>query len=594
MPLAFVSITITGFRFGIGDNIFHIPYVLNLPESPEFADDAFYSTLKHYTSIIWPLLRLISNETNIEDVFYWANFLSRAVAFAGILFLLRENGLNSIVSMTIGMIVIALTRLLQGFSVGDHKMFIGYFSHTETTWGLVFVSLGLFSQNRLTSASAVTGAIFSINAFVGIWLSFANSFSLLYLQKRIEYMAAMKAVGAFLLLASPAVVWIMFAIDGDRPTVHFSQLNYIREFYPKHFLIEAISWKALAVFILVFVNGVIAAQFLLNRRYWIGVQIGLIVVFCVGIPLPYLFDNRFVFNLHLLRSAGVEQAIAVILSLIAGVKLILRTETCRNQVLGVIVLVCVATFDLSISTLGVMALALFVGFCSSQDRAMNDQSSLSRLVKGQPTVLVLFWLTIVGFVLALSRQVGWHQIGTPQLFLLIFVVSTFSIFLYQGFSVSARLNLLALVLIILSVSTMANAIHGRERNLEIKQEDASAKASLSELIDWIRSSSFHGIFLVPVTNGHSEDELSGGFQLHARRRVWVEWEQGAAVMWAPSFYDQWMQRFKEVSALQTPDDFVLYAQNHGIRNIVLRSDTEACPAPSRLVRSTQHYVLCVI
>lgn len=114
---AFISLEITGFEFGIQNNVFHIPYVLNLSESHEFLGDAFYSSLKHFTSIIWPILRLVSNESNVQDVFYLANIISRTAMFVGILFLIRTNGLKTIFSIMICMTVIALTPWFQDGSV---------------------------------------------------------------------------------------------------------------------------------------------------------------------------------------------------------------------------------------------------------------------------------------------------------------------------------------------------------------------------------------------------------------------------------------------------------------------------------------------
>jgi hypothetical protein len=80
LTFAFVSLAITGFKFGIYNNVFHIPYVLSLSESQEFLGDAFYSSLKHFTSIIWLALRLVILRAVTFAVFWSAILYDSGVA----------------------------------------------------------------------------------------------------------------------------------------------------------------------------------------------------------------------------------------------------------------------------------------------------------------------------------------------------------------------------------------------------------------------------------------------------------------------------------------------------------------------------------
>jgi hypothetical protein len=74
----------------------------------------------------------------------------------------------------------------------------------------------------------------------------------------------------------------------------------------------------------------------------------------------------------------------------------------------------------------------------------------------------------------------------------------------------------------------------------------------------------------------------------------VDWKQGAAVMWAPSFYEQWARRYKEVSALGTPESFINYARSNNIKNVLIHSTAGVCPAPASLKLRTALLVLCVL
>ena len=342
------------------------------------------------------------------------------------------------------------------------------------------------------------------------------------------------------------------------------------------------------MFALVSVNGIVAAQYMLNRSYWVGVQLAFLLIFLVGVPLPYLLDDRFVFNLHLLRSAGVEQAVATILSAMAGGKLIMSAGSPRAQFLGALVLVSLVVLDCSISSLSVIALELSVGVFLSQDVASDSRSVVLERADRRAVVSFLLGLAMAGFSLVLVRQLMQQHVELTQLFLLMALISILGIFPYQELSVATKLKLFVLALSLCFVGMAAKNMNWYATTTNV-QAVTSVDDSWAELVDWIRASPIHGVFLVSVS-----DKRSDGFQLRARRRVWVDWKQGAAVMWAPSFHNQWRRRFMEVSGLKTPDDFIRYAKDHGIGSVLLRSDDGTCPAASSTVMSNTHYILCSI
>ena len=585
---AFISLEITGFEFGIQNNVFHIPYVLNLSESHEFLGDAFYSSLKHFTSIIWPMLRLVSNESNVQDVFYLANIISRTAMFVGILFLIRTNGLKTLFSIMICMTVIALTPWFQdGSVVGGHEIFLHYFTHTETAWMFVFLSLTLMSLHRLTSAFAMTGIVFSINAFVGIWLLLINLFTLVSSRKLIEKTTILKSAGSFLLFASPVVLWIFVAVDSEESAIPFSFIDYIRLYYPGHFLIETTSWQSLTMLTLVFLIGMLAAQYLLNKSYWISVQLACLFIFLIGIPLPYLLNSRFVFNLHLLRSAGLEQAIAIILATIAGTKLLFNSDISQRQLLGMIVLFSLSALNRETLSLIVVILALSAGLASDQAHKNYDQSLSIGMANRFATTLT--WLSAVGFAFALAHQIIQLHVGGFQTIRFFTIASAFSFVLYPKLPVSIKYKLLTFVFLIYCTGIVVKQILKRSNysnHLNTPHSLVTAEESWNGLVNEIRFSDLQGIFLVPIKNET--------FQLQARRKVWVDKKQGAAVMWSPSFHNLWIQRYQEVSALKNNSDFITYAQNHDIHYIVLESNASVCPIPSKLIKHRAHHILCEI
>ncbi|MDK2741361.1 MAG: hypothetical protein NDI90_00470 [Nitrospira sp. BO4] len=192
-------------------------------------------------------------------------------------------------------------------------------------------------------------------------------------------------------------------------------------------------------------------------------------------------------------------------------------------------------------------------------------------------------ITIALFVL-MSVNEFLHHPSIAQTIQAVIVALVLGLAMYRGMNENLRYGILVIL-----CTTLLISIPARKAYYEYLSEKSPGthQDSWSKLVDWIRSSNIHGIFLIPINEGGSDR-----FQLMARRKVWVDWKQGAAVMWSPSFYDQWMVRYKQVSVLNTPEEFIDYAQAHNIRNVIIKSQDGACPAPALPIKATERYVLC--
>ena len=586
---ALVSLGVTGFRFS-SNNVFHIPYVLDLASRPEFADDAFYATLEFFTSVVWPPLRLVANESNLPALFEGVHVFSRILAFAGLVFLLRVNGLSNFLGLATAVAALAVTPWLRGMSlVGIHDMLPDYLTHTGLTWGFVFFALGLLQVGKHPASAAMTGIVFAINAFVGVWLLCISAFVLCF--DRASWTARRLAGAAvvFLLFASPALAWIALAMASARQAGegvdYGSYVEYIRLYFPQHFLIEAASVRKLAGLAWLYIVGLLAARHVAAARFWTLVQVACLLIFLAGIPLPYVWDSRLLINLHLLRSDGVEQAVAIILAALAGVKLIQAADSWPRQLAGVIVLLSIATAQRRGLDLLPIGVALAAALVPGTPRGAGEASppivlacllavaatGIYQLV--QPSSPVPSAIRLVLSMGLLALVVKQRYLGPDQ---------------HAATGSMTRGLLMAIVFVALATSAAASL----QRTQADRRIEPAAR-SWQELTSWIRSSDIHGVFLIPLSmQGEDPREWRDWFQLAARRPVWVDWKQGAAAMWWPPFQEQWMQRYSQVSALREPEEFVTYARANDIPNVVIESATGNCPPPSTRVKATAHYVLC--
>jgi hypothetical protein len=577
----YVSTLLTGFSFGVINNVFHLPCVLNLTRLPEFRDDAFYATLNNFTSIVWPMLRAITTEANVEQVFFAANLASRIAAFAGLVCLARSAGVERPLELLLAMIVLTLTPLLQSFSiVGGHGMFIHYFTHSEVTWVLVFLSVGFLCADRIVLAYVMLGIAFSVNAFIGIWLFGMNTLVLLVVKRPFSVAAFLKALAGFALFALPALFWISFAVSGSHETVDFSFIDYVRSYYPKHFLIEAIEWKSMLKHLMLVSAGLLAARHLPQSRFWVALQLSALLLVIVGVPLPYLLDNRFIFNLHLLRAAGIGQAFATVLIALAGVRLLLNRKELAMRIIGAVALLSLAMLEIRIIGMAVLLVSMLAAFPGDG----VDEPGIFRWIEARRNLLA--GLCILLFMLALTDFFSQHQLASIQGLKLAVSLGVFALLAFGQYR---RMDVgwsLALLLLCYMTVFCWHQVRSFEENQEF-QRTLPVNQSWAAMTSWIRSSSLKGPFLLPMDDNEHVDY----FQLQSRRKAWVDWKQGAAVMWSPAFYWQWSTRLREVSALRTPAEMASYARAHGIRYVILHAPAPEAPAACRLLKRTPHYVL---
>jgi hypothetical protein len=81
---------------------------------------------------------------------------------------------------------------------------------------------------------------------------------------------------------------------------------------------------------------------------------------------------------------------------------------------------------------------------------------------------------------------------------------------------------------------------------------------------------------------------AGTFQYSSQRRVWVDFRNGAAVMWFPSYHDEWRQKVLEVNRLTSPGQEAAYARKNGITYII---DVCSAGKPGALQHATGR--LCI-
>jgi hypothetical protein len=603
VPLTALSIVSTGFEFGVGNNMFHIPFVLSLDQQAAFRDDAFYQSLRNFTAGPFVLLRWISNEANVETVFFASHVLSRAGAILATLHLARTLGMGGWALAFIGFGFVTSPYVHGATPVGEHGLFISCFTHSELTWPCILAAFAESHRGRFRSAAAFTGICVLVNLFIGLWLAGALVAGMLFNGQDRKLAHAWQMFCIFALISLPMFAWIASALHSAQPAASFSFREYVRAYYPHHFLIESVPPKELAELVAVTATAVLCAVEISARRLQWEIA-GLAAIFIAGIPLPYLLDHRLIFNLHLLRVDGVIEILFVLLTLIVAWRRVSQPHWLA-QATGVVLVAtifndmsafCALTALLAprlVASFGSWRAALFIAASAPVLDLLvgkNASASLQYVTAGfillaahaDPAQARTYWRLIMVAILAASSLAAAQILGAGKLrYITLVLCWTFAV--AQLLPALSRKNIL-LPLAGLYCAAQCAGIAIRLNEVAAKRRAESAElADYRRLTDWLRSQEGWGPLLAPM---EANPRPAGpwmpsafNLQLHAGQPVWVDWKRGAAVMWQPSYHEIWAHRYAAVKGLRTPQEFHSYAVLHRLRWMLLPPDSAnaACP-----------------
>jgi hypothetical protein len=514
------SLAISGFIFPTDNNLFHLPIVLNLYDEPQFAQDSFIQSLRHFASGFWMLLEGSASGMDPGWMFLLLAFASRLLSIAGFLACASLFGLNGRRERVIFAALICATFLLQGYSrAGGGGLFINHFTHSEIANGVFLLGLAFLLSGWVGTAVALTGLTFFINAFMGVWAAciFAPILAVQVLGASLSWrpVLARASLGAMpaSLAAAPVVLTVISHPEfGEPPT--FDYLGYLKDRSPYHFIFEANSLKDRAALGLITTCGFCASYVLGNAGRLLMIALAAAcALYAVGIVVPLVSSSRLLINLHLMRAGTLMHLLSALAIAVLATSWLCQSDPVKT-LMGSALAVAMAS---PIRVAGLAALIAILGYC------LLDPS-LGRL----------------------HRVLGsWRGVGAKARYGAYVFVAGAMTFLFWSH---------------------------RTTNLEI----AEFIAEWRQMATWARANTpTDSIFLVPVANWRTQlslDESAGaysaGFEAASQRRVWVDFKRGSAVMWSPSYYHEWRQRVDEASALKTFEDKLDYARRNDVDYVI--------------------------
>ncbi|MET4260317.1 hypothetical protein ABIC09_005278 [Bradyrhizobium sp. S3.12.5] len=517
---AVVSLLRTGFAFGIWNNLFHLPIVAGLGNEPQFHDDAFIQSLRYFASGVWILLNDTQKDVGQTEVlFFVLNYLSRLLSFVGFLCCASLLGVVTRRDKIVFSLILCAIAFLDGYGrAGMGGLFVNYFTHSEIANGTVLLAIYFAALGWFTSAAIACGVTFFVNAFVAVWL--APLLVLVAVTSMLRGETTLRTVCwrtlAGLMISLPIAYPVLHAVLGNpefgKPP-GFDYPAYLREYYAGHSLITAVDFDSILVMVAVIAAGAAAfAWFGAGARALRAAYLGAVLVYAVGIVIPFVSGANLVLNLQLLRS-GTQIYLLAGLAMAALATNWLSRDRAIAFLPGCLMVLCLGINGIAIA----LVVPLVVGVILAT--GVTDDAPASHRRFGYAA------LALAGLVL--WPLAVWQNVAVNRLF-------NDAVGEWQDVGNWAR------------AATRTDAIF-----LPLPHRAETTTAHPGDLA------------LARVTI----------FEFVAHRRIWVDQKRGAAAMWTPSYYPIWHERMTETEALESHAARLAYAAGHGIDYVVDRCET---------------------
>jgi len=630
-----LSLVRQGFDFGVGNNALTMP-ILQLASDPQlYPGDPYTATLGNYFSVLWRVLAWFTGVEDWSTVFFWLHAATRLL-MAVALYLLLNQLVNDWRRAALGASLLLFGPTLFDISpVGRSDLLLQYFTHTELALALAMLAFALALNGRWVASAICTGLAFDMNAFLGAWAVTALGGVALWkipgddVRRIISRLVGFTS--GFAVVALPTLIWIGSAIGthGSGP-MSFDYREYLLEYYPYHFLITSAEATSVVELGFVAISGIFGLRLLRPfPQAFALLYLGIIVLFDIGMVLPFVTSSPALLNLHLLRADSLMVFLSAV-AIIAGSmqRMVTDGRLDRASVLALIPVAGVLTGNwliaavgaavlrasgdrearaadrwIELTLIGAVAVAVAVVGLPGQGRIataslLGASALLAVLFEARFAVVVgllalskftgAAWLAVAGLLLALvwilpdrARKYETPSLYVAALLVVAQAATADNIYGRVGAAVIGVLVLVTLwrprikeirlgyavvlVLLVLVVPAAARDFKDRLAKRSLSNLDERALA-WQDVQRWARRETAVGATFMVIPL------YQQGFGVFAQRAIWVDWKQGGAVAWDQSYYTIWKERITRQRQLRDPRDLLTYAHEQGVRYVIANSE----------------------
>lgn len=319
--LAFAAIWSLGSGFPSGNNVYHVPLVLDYAGSAEGPHDAFHQSLEAFVSLFWTGVAWLATETNIRPLFL-ALLLATTIGtvLAAYAALRAADTLPMFATGALGLLSFGfVSRGVLEFGGGE--LLSPSLTHSQAATALCLGVAAFAIRGRWLLAAIACGLAADVNLFLGFWtmaaLAIACLLAGLEQDGRIAWAGLARMAIACLLAAAPAILWALGTLGAEAAPVPYRE--FLEDYHPYHFFVHHEAWLFGAHLGLLLVASLALRQYTTSERLpheplqrLAQLLLGSAITLSAGALSAYLTDQPLVLNLHPLRFAAVAYWLAAV------------------------------------------------------------------------------------------------------------------------------------------------------------------------------------------------------------------------------------------------------------------------------------------
>ena len=306
-----------GSGFPSGNNLYHLPLVLDYAGSAEGPHDAFHRSLVQFVSLFWSGVRLVATEQNVRMLFLalWVATMVATVlaAYAAV----RSAGARREIAV-VGLGLICFGFAARGiYEFGGGELLAHSLTHSQVATAIALLAVAFTIRRWWFTASVACGVAADVNLFLGFWSFLAVGAASVILalaeRQRVPWRELFKMGIACAATSSPALAWALQS-RGSSVGLDFSYADFLNVYHPYHFFVDREPWLFAALLgLLVMLSRVIRETVPDGRmRSMAAIALGAALTLSAGAASGYLSSTPLVLNLHPLRFAAVVYWISVL------------------------------------------------------------------------------------------------------------------------------------------------------------------------------------------------------------------------------------------------------------------------------------------
>jgi protein-S-isoprenylcysteine O-methyltransferase Ste14 len=556
LPVTVFTVVITGYGFAVGDQAMFIPIIRRILDPSLYPGDYLFQQPGNRSSVLLPVVAHLSRVIPLA----WVFFIGYMAAMFGLFWTVYRLACALFGNTDVASIAVLLACISrrQDYAVTTQE---GFFTLQPAAMPFCLMALSFFVEGRYALAAVFNGIAFLLHPIAAMPVLMLLSLYLILNVRRVAWRTVLKALGLFLLIASPLFIMTGGSV-ADRlsagglfkiASTEWMDIQYVRNEYTFPLLWDRASWRhllsigtlfAASIFLKITYAGMEGKD---HRSLWI------VLVSLISLATAHTFGSvipvGLIFQFHLYRGLYMLMYVAFIYAAFVIWEEYRQSPSAVDRAIVIGSAGAIATGD------DILTLCAIVGTILLWMRTKVSARLLSQALRA-------FGIALSGYIVfrASKNLMFLTIIGTPVLLFAALEILRRAKAIKWDFVKANRFVFVGLLLMV--VATVKIELKG----LGITFPFAKPNDPWTQVQYWAAASTpKEAVFIVPPD--------IKGFRNFSERTSVGDQKDGGSTSYSESYAKEWARRMKELESYDNfqEGEFLNLAQEYAASFVVTRS-----------------------